>query len=131
MFIITGIFSCVNRCWKSKWALRIIETSIFCSVHASSTDKANVKVIKCKDAQTVTKDDKSSLKEAGFTKCAEPFGILVAGKTKTTDKTVLAMAKVVAELLDQNRDGKIYDNLYTIMTMKYTFVYIRVIPDGN
>ena len=103
-----------------KWDLRIIETSctIFCSVHASSTDKANVKVIKCKDAQTVTKDDKSSLKEAGFTKCAEPFGILVAGKTKTTDKTVLAMAKVVAELLDQNRDGKIYDNLYTIMTMK-------------
>ena len=113
--IITIIFSCVN-----KWDLRIIETSctIFCSVHASSTDKANVKVIKCKDAQTVTKDDKSSLKEAGFTKCAEPFGILVAGKTKTTDKTVLAMAKVVAELLDQNRDGKIYDNLYTIMTMK-------------
>lgn len=79
----------------------------------------------------MTKDDKSSLKEAGFTKCAEPFGILVAGKTKTTDKTVLAMAKVVAELLDQNRDGKIYDNLYTIMTMKNTFVYIRVIPDGN
>ena len=66
----------------------------------------------------MTKDDKSSLKEAGFTKCAEPFGILVAGKTKTTDKTVLAMAKVVAELLDQNRDGKIYDNLYTTMTMK-------------
>ena len=55
----------------------------------------------------MTKDDKSSLKEAGFTKCAEPFGILVAGKTKRDDKTVLAMAKVVAELLDQNKDGKI------------------------
>jgi len=91
-------------------------------VHASSTDKANVKVIKCKDAQTVTKDDKSSLKEAGFTKCAEPFGILVAGKTKTTDKTVLAMAKVVAELLDQNRDGVVDDqNVYKWIKCKIWF----------
>ena len=51
--------------------------------------------------------DKSTLLAKGFTKCAEPFGILIAGTLKVTDKSVLAMAKVVAELLDQNKDGKI------------------------
>ena len=51
--------------------------------------------------------DKSTLFAKGFTKCAEPFGILIAGSKNITDKSVLAMAKVVAELLDQNKDGKI------------------------
>ena len=80
---------------------------IFVSVHASSTDKANVKVIECKNAQTVSTTDKATLKSNGFDKCAEPFGILIAGSKKITKKSVLAMAKVVAELLDQNNDGKI------------------------
>ena len=80
---------------------------IFVSVHASSTDKANVKVIECKNAQTVSTTDKATLKSNGFDKCAEPFGILIAGSKKITKKSVLAMAKVVAELLDQNKDGKI------------------------
>ena len=52
-------------------------------------------------------NDKTKLSENGFTKCAEPFGILIAGSKKIADKSVLAMAKVVAELLDQNKDGKI------------------------
>ena len=90
----------------------------FVSVHASSTDKANVKVIECKNAQTVSTTDKATLKTKGFTKCAEPFGILIAGTKKIPDKSVLNMAKVVAELLDQNKDGKILDNLLTMMTMK-------------
>ena len=51
--------------------------------------------------------DKTTLSNNGFTKCAEPFGILIAGTKKITNKSVLAMAKVVAELLDQNKDGKI------------------------
>lgn len=105
MFIITRIFSCVN-----KWVLIIIETSriiFFVSTNASTTDNANVKVINCNNAQTVSANDKTKLSENGFTKCAEPFGILIAGSKKIKDKSVLAMAKVVAELLDQNKDGKI------------------------
>jgi hypothetical protein len=53
----------------------------------------------------VSTKDKATLKTNGFTKCAEPFGILIAGTKKITNKSVLAMAKVVAELLDQNKDG--------------------------
>ena len=75
-------------------------------------------MINCNDAQTVSAKDKTTLSEAGFTKCAEPFGILIARSNKVTDKSVLAMAKVVAELLDQNKDGKIEDNLLTMMTIK-------------
>ena len=63
-------------------------------------------MIACKNAQTVSTKDKATLKTNGFTKCAEPFGILIAGSKGMTDKTVLAMATVVAELLDQNKDGK-------------------------
>ena len=106
IFIITRIFSYVKR---FKRALIIIKNSctFFVSVHASSTDKANVKVIECKNAQTVSTTDKATLKSNRFDKCAEPFGILIAGSKKITKKSVLAMAKVVAELLDQNKDGKI------------------------
>ena len=84
-----------------------IHVQFFFSVHATSTDNANVKVIACKNAQTVSTKDKATLKTNGFTKCAEPFGILIAGTKKITNKSVLAMAKIVAELLDQNKDGKI------------------------
>ena len=84
-----------------------LHVQFFASVNASSTDNANVKVINCNNAQTVSANDKTKLSENGFTKCAEPFGILIAGSKKITDKSVLAMAKVVAELLDQNKDGKI------------------------
>ena len=62
-------------------------------------------MIACKNAQTVSTKDKATLKTNGFNKCAEPFGILIAGSKNVTDKSVLTMAKVVAELLDQNKDG--------------------------
>ena len=42
----------------------------------------------------------------GFTKCALPFGIIVAGDQKLTDSGILATAKIAAELIDQNKDGK-------------------------
>ena len=50
--------------------------------------------------------DKAVLAKNSFTKCAEPFGILVAGSKGMSDFTVLQTAKIMAELLDQNRDGK-------------------------
>ena len=73
---------------------------------AKATDKANVKVIACNDAQTVSTGDKKILANNGFTKCAEPFGILVAGSNGMTDFTVLDTARILAEMLDSNRDGK-------------------------
>ena len=80
---------------------------IYCRVLAAkSTDNANVKVIACKDAQTVSATDKYTLAYNGFTKCAEPFGILVAGSKFMTDFTVLDTARILAEMLDQDRDGR-------------------------
>ena len=73
---------------------------------AKTTDKANVKVIACKDAQTVSAADKKILANNQFTKCAEPFGILVAASKGMTDYTVLDTARIIAEMMDQNRDGK-------------------------
>ena len=73
---------------------------------AKATDKANVNVIACKDAKTVSAADKKTLATNGFTKCAEPFGILVAGSKFMTDFTVLDTARILAEMLDQDRDGR-------------------------
>ena len=73
---------------------------------AKATDKANVNVIACKDAKTVSAADKKTLATNGFTKCAEPFGILVAGSKGMTDCTVLDLARILSEMLDQNRDGR-------------------------
>ena len=42
----------------------------------------------------------------GITKCALPFGIIVVGDQILTDSGILATAKIAAELIDQNKDGK-------------------------
>ena len=64
-----------------------------------------MKLIPCSDAQLVSESDKVVLNNNDFTKCAEPFGILVAGTTQMSDFTVLQTAKIMAEMLDQDRDG--------------------------
>ena len=91
---------------------------------AKATDGANVKVIACKDAQTVSAADKKTLANNGFTKCAEPFGILVAGSKGMTDFTVLDTAKIMAEFLDQNRDGRYISQMNRIRSQtKILFCY--------
>ena len=42
-----------------------------------------------------------------FDRCALPFGVLVAATEAIDDQNLLASARIVAEFLDQDRDGKI------------------------
>ena len=88
---------------------------------AKVTDKANVKVIACKDAQTVSAANKKILANNGFTKCAEPFGILVGASKGMTDFTVLDSARIIAEMLDQNRDGTLIFILKYIDKFYYNY----------
>ena len=41
----------------------------------------------------------------GFTKCALPFGVMMVADGSVPDSSILASAKILAEFLDQDRDG--------------------------
>ena len=77
------------------------------------TDTANVKIFDCKDLpnkftdMTISQQAANTLKNKGYSKCVLPFGVLVAGKSNFEDSGILTTAKIVAELIDQDRDGKV------------------------
>ena len=77
------------------------------------TDSANVKIFNCKDLpkkftdMTIPQQAANTLTNKGYTKCVLPFGVLVAGKSNFEDSGILTTAKIVAELIDQDRDGKV------------------------
>ena len=50
-------------------------------------------------------DVKSALMTTNMTQCAMPFGILIAADEQMPEKHVNMLASIVAELLDQDRDG--------------------------
>ncbi|MBT6432061.1 MAG: hypothetical protein HOK28_03145 [Deltaproteobacteria bacterium] len=43
--------------------------------------------------------------EAGLTKCASPFGVIIGASSEVPDTYVAMVAKIVAELLDPDMDG--------------------------
>merc|ERR1712029_880966 len=74
------------------------------------TDAAAVKVFPCsqlpkKLPKKISTTSAQYLVKNGLTKCALPFGIIVAGASNLPDSTVLATSKILAELIDQNKDG--------------------------
>lgn len=77
------------------------------------TDKAEVKIFSCKDlaSQKVAKSSKIKashakiLHDAGYTKCLLPFGVLIVGNKNIENAGLLTTAKIVAELIDQDRNG--------------------------
>ena len=75
------------------------------------TDAAAVKVFPCRQLpkklpKKISTTSAQYLVKNGLTKCALPFGIIVAGASNLPDSTVLATSKILAELIDQNKDGK-------------------------
>lgn len=52
------------------------------------------------------RDHASTLAEGGLTRCLYPFGILVAGNANFTDAYIAQAARVVAQYIDPNQDGK-------------------------
>ena len=69
------------------------------------TDAANVKIFPCKQLPKKLRKAGILLQSKGFTKCALPFGVLVVGKSTFKDSGILTTAKIVAELIDLDRDG--------------------------
>ena len=45
------------------------------------------------------------LHDAGYTKCLLPFGILIVANGTFENDGLLSTAKIVAELIDQDRNG--------------------------
>merc|ERR1711993_4637 len=91
------------------------------------TDKAEVKIFPCKDlgSQKVPKSSKikashaKTLHDAGYTKCLLPFGILIVANGTFKDDGLLSTAKIVAELVDQDRNG-VADNPSMVKKLRNT-----------
>ena len=47
----------------------------------------------------------AELTQAGLTKCALPFGVIIGASSEVPDSYVVTVAKIVAELLDPDMDG--------------------------
>ena len=82
------------------------------SAEKCPTDSAGVEIFPCQELSQKFDTQNPNfemgvqqLLSYGFTKCALPFGIIVAGDQKLTDSGILATAKIAAELIDQNKDG--------------------------
>ena len=45
------------------------------------------------------------LHDAGYTKCLLPFGVLIVANKNIENAGLLTTAKIVAELIDQDRNG--------------------------
>ena len=80
-------------------------TNFYIWLNRCKTDAAKVKIISCNQLQGKLAKAGKLLQSKGFTKCVQPFGVLVVGKSTFKDSGILATAKIVAELIDQNRDG--------------------------
>ena len=89
------------------------------------TDAAAVKIFPCKQLpqkfKKVSTTGAQYIVKQGLTKCALPFGIIVAGDSKLNDSTVLATAKIVAELIDQNKDGNNLKILKILLLLMSTY----------
>ena len=76
----------------------------------SATEDAGVNVLSivgCDDESlAISEEAKAALMSAGFTKCAMPFGVLIGADKDMPDARVKLAINIVAEMLDQDRDGR-------------------------
>ena len=83
------------------------------------TDNARVEIFACSELPKWYVDGESDnfktgvqlLVSNGFTKCALPFGVMMVADESMPDSSILASAKILAEFLDQDRDGKYFRKL--------------------
>ena len=103
----------MGKNWKNfKKGFQIFLSISVLSAEQCPTDIAGVEIFPCN--QLSEKFDTQNpnfeigvqqLISYGFTKCALPFGIIMAGDQELSDSGILAAAKIAAELIDQNKDG--------------------------
>ena len=65
-----------------------------------------IPILDCRDPRLdLDADQREALATVGFSRCAMPFGVLLAADDRMPDAYLELAAAVLAELLDQNRDG--------------------------
>ena len=57
------------------------------------------------------------LHDAGYTKCLLPFGILIVANGTFENAGLLSTAKIVAELVDQDRNGIFFYSQFNNVTI--------------
>ena len=76
-------------------------------------------------------DVKSALMTTNMTQCAMPFGILIAADEQMPEKHVNMLASIVAELLDQDRDGLPDDPKLHKSLKRWETVWLAMPTDPN
>ena len=65
-----------------------------------------IPILDCRDPRLdLDADQREALATVGFSRCAMPFGVLLAADDRMPDAYLELAAAVLAEMLDQNRDG--------------------------
>ena len=80
-------------------------------VNQSSSSVPELKLYSCdNDSLLISSEAKSALMNAGMTQCMMPFGVLLAADHNIPSSYVKMSGKILAEMLDQNIDGKMDDS---------------------
>ena len=80
-------------------------------------------------SQKVTKSSKIKashakiLHDAGYTKCLLPFGILIVANGTFENAGLLSTAKIVAELIDQDRNGIYFLQSFAKILILLVFIF--------
>lgn len=65
-----------------------------------------IAILDCRDPRLdLDADQREALATVGFSRCAMPFGVLLAADDRMPDAYLALAAAVLAEMLDQDRDG--------------------------
>lgn len=65
-----------------------------------------IPILDCRDPRLdLDADQRAALAAVGFSRCAMPFGVLLAADDRMPDSYLALAAAVLAEMLDQNLDG--------------------------
>jgi len=77
-------------------------------------------IFNCTKSKLISPSLRKNFKTLGFTKCSLPFGILVTADTSIDDDYLIESSKIIAEMLDMDRNGKI-DNKKVYKNLKFNW----------
>ena len=98
------------------------------SPQQSGGDKIEIIVDSCDSEHftTLSTEAKTTMMEAGITKCSMPFGILIGADQNIDDTYVLKVAQIVAEMLDQDRNGSADDTALQIELQQWNRAWLAM-----
>jgi hypothetical protein len=79
----------------------------------------------------LSNEAKEALRNAGFTKCIMPFGVLIAADTDMPDDYVKMAGLITAELLDPDKDGTVNDTALLTELQKWEKSWLAMPMDNQ